>query len=160
MAAEVLAPGAALEALRACYSEYTGQLIELEQNTGIRDMLSSLLGSGPVKQKREALLSAFYNAVQEALGQVVPALEACPPDQASEYAAQALEIMLFTPAKRERELEFVYASLEGLSAPLVPLLGPAAAAGLAARYKKRTPVRMMFPTQRKLLEQINARAGG
>lgn len=151
-------PEELLEALRSCYCEHMLRFAEANEAGGWRENLLGWLGNGVRKKARSDALSAFYEEAHALVEALDFALEERP-EQAGRCAAGAMEIILFYPLKQGRALDLALAAIEGLAEPLVPWLEPAAAAEIIARYRKRTPPRMMLPNQKKLFTQLQERVG-
>lgn len=154
---EILSPEEALTGLRDCYSNHMDLLLEARTAGGLKESLLGWLGSGERKRARSAALDAFY---QEALGRVegLQVLLDEREEEAGDWAAQAIEVILFYPPKLGRDLDLALAAIEGLADPLLDYLPRETAAEIMARYRKRTPPRMMLPNQRKLFERLKEQA--
>ena len=153
---DTLTPAAAFSALKLCYDEFCEKSQALGQQSGVRDLLSGLMGEGPVKRAQGALLTEMVETVQGHVAALLAAIEPCTPEERSQWAVHALEQMLLTPPTGDRNLDFMLAALEGQAEPLIPLVDRETLADLAARYQKRTPKRMMFPNQKKVLQALQA----
>ena len=154
----VRSPDEAIQALRDCYC---GNLLKLEQADAVRglgDYLSGFLGGGRRRRSVDGALTAFHEEAGARIEDLCASLDACP-EQAGRGAAAALEITLFYPPKQGKAVDLSLAAVEGLSMPLIAYLEQETAAGLAQRYRKRTPPRMMLPNQRALFERLQVQGG-
>ena len=156
---DVLTPEAALSALSACYEGMDDKLAVENRKWNIRDSFAGLIGDGPAKRGRAAMMNQLYTDVGACMKDLLTALEPCPEEERSRWAIQALELMLFSPPAKDKNLSLMVSALEWLAEPLVHLADTKALADIAKRYQARNPKRTMFPNQVKLLAAMKTRAG-
>ena len=146
-------PYQVLKDLEVCYQEYREALARARAVNVGESIGFFLRGQGnPRVGEALARFDPRITALVEALAGL---LASCPPEQASELAALALEQLLFYPKAGDSTLDFSQMALEGRAQPLLAFLTPERRLSLAARYKKRTPPRMMMPNQKKLWEALS-----
>lgn len=158
MEEHTLTPQGAVEALEAGRRDYMEQLTALNRKSGgVRDILAGLLGNNASQQMREEIITTSHAAIRGCVDDLLRALEHCPPDEARDCTARAVEVLLLYPAGKDQQMEVSLAALDGLATPLVPLLDRGQLEDAIARYKKRVPPRLMFPNQKKLYQAMQAR---
>ena len=155
--AEPLTPAAACAEIKLCYQEFCEKARKLAEKSGVREVLSCLLGEGPVKRAQGELLAETAGALEGRVAGLVGALEPCGPEERSRWAVLALERMILPQPTQDKSLDFMLAALEAQALPLIPLADAAARKELAERYLARTPKRLMFPNQRKVLQALQSK---
>lgn len=141
-----------LEELEHCYAEFVERLEKSRAaNSGeVMGFFFRVQGNPKVSLAVEDFNSALTGRVAA----LTELLAQCPAEQAGEWAAQALEVMLFYPVPANRSTAFSLAAFEGHALPLVPFLTPAGRQEAARRCAKRTPPRRMLPNQKKLWQAL------
>ncbi|MCD7948441.1 MAG: hypothetical protein LUG13_09215 [Oscillospiraceae bacterium] len=149
-------PEEALAALADCYTRYCAAFSDTPRYETAREALGNLAAGRTNTGARGPLLDSLH-ADLSVLVEELTALLSAAPAQVEPLALRALDILLFYPQEKgKRQLNMSLAALEGLAAPLLPYLSPAALAALATHYKKRNPPRKMFPNQTELLRRMTA----
>ena len=145
-------PYQVLKDLETCYEEFRAALTQAKAANMGETIGFFFRGQGnPRVGEALARFDPRITALVEALAGL---LASCPPEQASELAALALEQLLFYPLAKDSTLDFSQLAFEGRAHALLPFLTPDRKRALAARYKKRTPPRRMLPNQKKLWKEL------
>ena len=143
----------ALDALANCYAAFIERLEESRASSagGVMGFFFRSQGNPKVS----LAVDEFHTALSGQVAALAELLAQCPAEQAGEWAAQALEVMLFYPVPSNRSTAFTLAAFEGHALPLVPFLTPAGRQEAARRCAKRTPPRQMLPNQKKLWKELS-----
>lgn len=152
---EIQTPAQVLDALRSGYSRYLEGVAEA-RTASLGEAIGFFFRSQG-NPRVNALMDAFGKTLEEWIDALAGLLPGCTPEEADEFAAQAVEQMLFYPRPDDQAIEFALLAFEGYAAPLIPFLASARRAEMAERYKKRTPPRRMLPNQKKLWKALNGR---
>ena len=146
-------PYQVLKDLETCYEEFRAALTQAKAANMGETIGFFFRGQG--NPRVGEALARFDPRITALVETLAGLLASCPPEQASELAALALEQLLFYPKAGDSTLDFSQMALEGRAQPLLAFLTPERRLSLAARYKKRTPPRMMMPNQKKLWEALS-----
>lgn len=148
-------PYQALMELEAAYADFR-RTLDRCRSVGMGESIGNFfLGRG---NPRVAQALADFDPVVTGLTDSLAAMLAdCPPEQADELAARALETIFFYPRIGDSAVDLSQTAFEGRGQVLIPFLTPERRRVLSARYKKCTPPRRMMPNQEKLWKAL---AGG
>ncbi len=145
------------QALRKVYDDYKADIRSASQPRGIGEALRGWLAGSRLTQA-DTRGMAFYDQVAEAVSGLEKALAACAEELADlrfHYAKEAAELMLvWHPDEQPRDIKWYLLAAESHLIPLLPYLKKEELADLRTRYLAATPRRLMFPNQRKLLDQM------
>ena len=135
-----------LSRLEALIRDYTDQVQELERNRKIGDGLFGLR-PGPADNPCHDRFAADVKKLLDDCRDTAPDSGEC----------AALLRCLFTAAEPWRELKSAYwmlIAVQALAKELIPMLAPADAQALAARFKELYPRRARLPVQDEILKLL------